>query len=144
MTRSTDATDAALSIATTYYQSLKMDAVAWNSIVTRLGVPYYSISVSLNILLTLMIATRLIRHSRNLRSSIGPATDGGLYNTVVTMLVESCALYAVASLLFIGTLGGQSKIQGVFAPIFVNIQVRLFYYSLSHTVILRTKPSDHG
>ena len=107
------------------------EATEWNSVVTRLGVPYYSISLSLNVLLTLMIVTRLIRHSRNIRNAIRPAKDKGLYDTVVTMLVESCALYAVGSLLFIGPLGAESEIQGIFAPIFVNVQVGVVLYHAS-------------
>lgn len=98
--------------------------------------PYYSISLSLNIILTILIATRLIRHSRNIRKAIGPGKGSGLYNTVVTMLVESCVLYAVASLLFMGPLGAESEIQGIFAPIFVNIQVRVAHRNLGKNCLI--------
>ena len=93
----------------------------------KLAVPYYAITLSLNILLTLMIATRLIRHSRNIRKAVGSAAGSGLYNTVVTVLVESCALYAVNSLLVIGPIGVNSGVQGIFTPILTYIQVRVMY-----------------
>lgn len=77
---------AALSIVDIIYQVEH----SWESpdpIEEHLNTSWNSISLSLNILLTLMIATRLIRHSRDIRSAIGPATENELYTTVVTMLV---------------------------------------------------------
>ena len=70
--------------------------------VIRFTTAYYSVSLSLNVLLTLMIVARLIMHRRNLRKAIG-ASDGasGLYTTIVTMLIESCALYTAVFLLYL-------------------------------------------
>ena len=69
----------------------------------RINASYYSICLSLNILLTLMIVVRLIMHIRNLRRATGEGSNGlhTAATTVVTMLIESYALYAVALLLFI-------------------------------------------
>ena len=73
---------------------------------SKFGVPYLSISVSLNVLLTLMIVIRLILHGRQIHTATGPAVGiSGLYKTVSTMLIESCALFAVSSLVVIGALG---------------------------------------
>ena len=87
--------------------------------------PYYLISLSLNILLTIMIAIQLIRHSRNIRNAMGSTTNNGLYNTVVTVLVESCVLYALGSLLFVAPLGAQSPVQAIFGWSFGKVQVRI-------------------
>lgn len=66
-----------------------------------IGDSYYSISLALNILLTLLIITRLILLRRNIRRAMGASNrSGGLYTAVVTMLVESCALYVITLLLF--------------------------------------------
>ena len=63
---------------------------------------YYSICLSLNVLLTLMIIARVVLHSRNTRrDTVASERAMELYSTIVTMLVESCALYAAALLLFI-------------------------------------------
>ena len=119
-----------MGIVLTYYQASPSAALNWDIIVQELALPYYAITLSLNVLLTLMIATRLIRHSRNVRKAVGPTAGGGLYNTVVTMLVESCALYAVNSLLVIGPIGANSGVSGIFTPMLAYIQVRvLFCYS---------------
>ena len=91
------------------------------------GVPYFSISISLNILLTLMIVGRLIRHNRNIRQAMGTSTGvTGLYNAVVTMLIESSALYAVSSILFIAPWAVGSWVADIFLPILANTQVRTF------------------
>ena len=75
-----------------------------------------------------MIIIRLIMHARNTRTAMGGGICG-LYQPIVTMLIESCALYAVSSLLVIGTLGGGSPAVGIFLFILPEIQVR----TLSHT-----------
>ena len=95
------------------------------SIVSDYGLPYLSVSVSLNILLTLIIVTRLVLHSRNIRAATGtPAGIGGLYKTIITMLIESCALYAVSSLLVIAPPGDDKYLADIFLPILAETQVR--------------------
>jgi len=89
--------------------------------------PYVSISLSLNIILTLMIVVRLILHARHVRTTTGsPPEFSGLYKTVATMLIESSALFAVTSLLVIGTVAADSAIANLFPPILAEIQVRVF------------------
>ena len=94
--------------------------------------PYLSISVSLNVLLALMITTRLVMHSGNVRTTAGtPAGVGRLCATVNTILIESSALYAVSLLLFVGSNYTRSwntshPTAGIFFPILVEAQVRAF------------------
>lgn len=125
--RLTNLTEIALSIAISYYQISGWKYVPWGFVTEDLELPYFSISLSLNIILTILIAGRLILHSRNIRRAVGSSTQGGLYKTVVTMVVESCVLYAIGSLLFIGPLSAQSPVQAIFAPCFGNIQVRVVF-----------------
>jgi hypothetical protein len=101
-----------------------------NPATIQTGIPYLSISVSLNVLLTLMISLRLMLHSRRVQRAIG-AGEGRMYKTVVTMIIESSALYAVSSLLFIGTWGAGSWVSSVFSPILEDTQVRTVFTSLS-------------
>ena len=82
-----------------------------------------------------MIVIRLVLHSRNIRNAIGaPTGTTGLCKAVVTMLVESCALYAVNFLLFIGAWGAQSHVSDIFFPLLAVAQVRAIATSifLSH------------
>ena len=102
------------------YQSAQLVGKVWSA------VPWFSISLSLNILLTLMIVVRLILHARNIRTGMGGTGIGGLCKAIVTMLVESCALYAVSSVLVIGPWSAQATIGNTFLSILPEIQVRAF------------------
>ena len=91
------------------------------------GLAYLSISFSLNVLLTSMIVILLILHARNTRAAVGINGIGGLSKTIVTMLIESCALYAVSTLLVLGPLSaddGGSPITAFFLHILSQTQVR--------------------
>ena len=103
------------------------------------GITCLSISVSLNVLLTLMIVIRLVLHGRTIRAATGSAAGiNGLYKTVSTILIESCALFAVSSSMVIGALvmaGNFDRpeifhpgiyVMDVFFPILAETQVRAF------------------
>ena len=109
------------------YQTSQPDNSVWSTTAVNFGLPYFSISIALNILLTLMIVVRLVLHSRNIRAAMGaPAGISGLYTAIVTMLIESSALYAVNSLLFIGPWGAGNHAADIFLPILAETQVRAF------------------
>ena len=100
---------------------------SWAITLHDASIPCISISVSLNILLTLLIVIRLLLHGRNVRAAAGPmAGISGLYKTVATMLIESSALYAVNSLLVIGLWAANSNAATAFPPILAEAQVRIF------------------
>ena len=108
----------------TLYLSSQPGSSLWSGITVNFGLPYFTISVGLNVVLTLMISARLILHGRNVRSAMGSTTGiGSLYRTIVTMLVESCSLYAVTSLLFIGPYASNNYASDIFLPILAEVQV---------------------
>ena len=90
----------------------------------KTGVAYFPICLSLNVLLTLMIITRLVLHKRNIRHSMG-TSDGTskLYTTIIIMFIESYALYAIAFISYIisSTLG--ASVSTVFSRLLGGIQV---------------------
>ena len=107
------------------YQTSQPNSSIWNTVAINFGLPYFSISISLNILLTLMIVVRLVIHNRDIRSALGTPTGiSDLYKAIITMLIESSALYAVNSLLFIGPWGAGSHVADIFLPILAETQVR--------------------
>ena len=90
-----------------------------------IGLPHNSISVSLNVLLTLMVVVRLMLHNKEIRKAMGTSTtNGGLHKAIVTMLVQSCALYTVNFVLFIGLWAVNNPIANTFFPILIQTQVR--------------------
>jgi len=113
------------------HRSLRSNSGIWDSVATNFGLSYLSVLLSLNVLLTLTIVIRLVLHSRNIRSVMGaPPGLTGLYKAVVTMLIESSAIYAVSSLLFLGFWGSGCHVAEVASAILAETQV----YSLSPSV----------
>ena len=90
------------------------------------AIPYFSISLSLNVLLTLMIVIRLTLHARGVRTAMGGIGSGGLCKAIVTMFVESCAINAVTSVLVLGLFGVGNDAMDIFLPILPRTQVRAF------------------
>ena len=90
----------------------------WISLAVNFGLPSFSISLAINVILTFMIVIRLILHRRNIRNAMGiQDSASGVYNAIITVLVESSALYAVSVLLFIGLWAGNNPSVNVFSPI---------------------------
>ena len=119
-----DVTDTAMGIMLVFYQATQPETSAWSTVALNLNYPYFTISLSLNILLTLMILGRLVLYARDVKRAVG-TTPGlsGIYKAVVVVLVESSSLYAVSFLLFIGPWGAKSQVSGIFLPILAETQV---------------------
>ena len=102
------------------------NAVQFNNVWS--AIPYFSISLSLNVLLTLMIIIRLILHTKKIRTALGMAGIGGLCRVIITMLVESCAIFVVSSLLVIGSWAAhENPISNFFTFILPETQVRVYH-----------------
>ena len=88
---------------------------------------YLIISISLNLLLTLMIVAQLVLYRKKIRNTMGPSAETtGLYNSIITMLIESRALYVGSFLVFAVTrsLDGSGQLLAeVFKPILAETQV---------------------
>jgi len=119
------------------------DGGTWTSSAVNLGYPSFLTSLFLNVLLTLMITVRLALHNRNIKNVLGPsAASNGLYKTVVTILIESFALYTVNFLLFIGTWGTKSYFVYTFFPILVETQAIAPLLIISR-VVNRSAPANN-
>ena len=115
-----DVGNIAMGILALLPSDLVVSLLPWN-------LAWFSISLSLNVLLTIMIAVGLILRGRNVRAATGSSTGlGGLYKTIATMVIESSALYAVSSLLVIGLWAPRSPGLYLFIPVLMEIQVCVF------------------
>lgn len=113
------------------YLTTRSDAITSQAAaIANFGVATFSVSLSLNVLLTVMIIVRLILHSRNLKNAMGATSRATrLYRAIVTMLIESCALYAITFLLFIATWRTGGPVLYIFDPILTETQVSVFFPS---------------
>ena len=110
---------------------------------TNFNTSYLSICLSLNVLLTLMIVTRLLVHIRNLRKAIGATGGSSGLQTVITMLIESYAIYAATLIAYIVPWALHSILDSLFSKVLGAMQVRyISTFPLMHCNpgIL---PSDH-
>jgi len=108
------------------YQGQLPDVSAHYALFANFGKVYYSLSLSLDVLLTLMIVARIVLHSREFRSAMGSLVKPNrVYGVLVTILVESCALYTVSYLLFLGPWASSSPVCNIFFPMLAANQVVL-------------------
>ncbi|KAH7884134.1 hypothetical protein F5I97DRAFT_1898759 [Phlebopus sp. FC_14] len=75
--------------------------------------PYLSISLALNIILTIAIVLRLLSFRRHVVSALGP-NYGTEYTSVAAMIVESAALYSAVSITFLVLFGIGNAVSQVF------------------------------
>ena len=65
------------------------------------GTPFWSLSVSMNVLTTVLIAARLIYRRRALLDSTSKRRARAYYSPEVAIFLESAALYAICSIIYI-------------------------------------------
>ena len=129
MTHLFNTTGTVMGVVLIYYQVTQPTTALWGSVPQSFDYPFFAISPSLNIILTLMIVVRLVVHQGRIRNAMGPsATTSKWYMAVVTILVESCALYAVSFILFLGPWGAGSSAANIFFPVVAQTQVRTPFF----------------
>ncbi|KAF7315972.1 hypothetical protein MIND_00114100 [Mycena indigotica] len=93
----------------------------WTKISVNLAIPYWSISISMTVILTALIAGRLLYMRYRLRHLIGRATRT-TYMTVSAMLVESAMIYSANALVFLISYGVNSPVQNLALPLLGQTQ----------------------
>jgi hypothetical protein len=84
--------------------------------------PYFWMSLSLNITMTVAICARLLFYRRRISSVFGP-NHGTQYTSVAAMVVESAALYSAFALLFLIPFALNDPLQNAFIQLMGEIQV---------------------
>ncbi|KAG5644541.1 hypothetical protein DXG03_008196 [Asterophora parasitica] len=107
----------------TIFQSSRPNATLWSKVTVDFGLPYFCLATSLNVLLTLLISSRLYLHHRMMKKAGSVGSSVIPYASITGMLVESSVLYAVSSLLFIGTYGANNGASALFLPILSQTQI---------------------
>ena len=94
----------------------------WTSSTINFGISYWSISVSINIIVTTLIVGRLL-YFRSRTLHVVNKEQAQTYTGIVAMLVESAALYSVTGLIFIISYALDNMIQHVMMHVLAHVQV---------------------
>jgi len=77
------------------------------------GISYYTISLSINVILTILIVARLLQYRRTLMQSL-PADHARHYLSIAAVLIESAALYSLFAIGFLITYAINNPINQIF------------------------------
>lgn len=83
-------------------QSSRPGLSAYSALPMEYGTSYYAISLSINIVLSLLIVTRLFQYKRTVARTM-TSEHAQQYLSLATVLVESAALYSLFALMFLIT-----------------------------------------
>ena len=86
------------------------------------SLPYFALSMSLNVLLTVLLIWRLIYMRHQLKKSLG-SDHTRLYTTLATMILESALPYGLISFIFIVLYGTKNTAADLFIPLLVQVEV---------------------
>ncbi|TDL20989.1 hypothetical protein BD410DRAFT_750293, partial [Rickenella mellea] len=109
----------ALSILTVF-QSSQPGASLLTSNTVIFAIPYWSLSISLNLVVTLLIVPRLLIWRNNAINMLG-LQHSKTYTSIAAMMVESAALFSVTGLIFIICYAHNSSIQNLVLPVLGQI-----------------------
>ena len=104
-------------------QSSKPGLSFYSALPMAYGTSYYAISLSINIVLSLLIVTRLFQYKRTVARTMTPE-HAQQYLSLATVLVESAALYSLFALLFLITYATSNPANKIFLGAASATQVR--------------------
>ncbi|KAL1688297.1 hypothetical protein GGG16DRAFT_60235 [Schizophyllum commune] len=100
------------------YQTSQPTESLWLQV--NVGLAYFSLSLAVNLLLTLLIVGRLLAMSNRVKNMLG-AQHAHTYTSIAALVVESATPYALTNLVFIITYGIGSPGSNVVLPILSQI-----------------------
>ncbi|KZT01789.1 uncharacterized protein LAESUDRAFT_450793 [Laetiporus sulphureus 93-53] len=111
---------AVLSVLTTV-QAARPNSSLWASGTLDFSVPYWSLSIALNILLTLLLISRLLYMRHVIASTPLGQAHGKTYAGIAAMVLESALPYSTISIVFIILYGLQNTAADLFIPLLLQV-----------------------
>ncbi|KAF8815711.1 hypothetical protein BYT27DRAFT_7079105 [Phlegmacium glaucopus] len=90
--------------------------------VVKIAVSYYTITISMNIVLTILICIRLIRMSKYISNVLGEEA-ASVYTSAAAILVESAAFYSAAGIMYLIPYGLQIDLCILFGQLWTKMSV---------------------
>lgn len=113
----------ALGILTTV-QAAEPNSSLWADGTLNFSLPYFSLSMALNIFLTILLVSRLLYMRYKIISTLG-AQYGKTYTGIATMVLESALPLGLVSLVFIVLYSIHNTAELLLLVLLVQVQVRL-------------------
>ncbi|KAF8812843.1 hypothetical protein BYT27DRAFT_7132223 [Phlegmacium glaucopus] len=90
--------------------------------VVKIAAPYYAITISINIVLTILICIRLIRVSKYISNILGEEA-AKVYTSAAAILVESAAFYSAAGIMYLIPYAMQLDLSLLFGQLWTKMSV---------------------
>ncbi|KAJ7640764.1 hypothetical protein DFH06DRAFT_1215164 [Mycena polygramma] len=117
----------------------------FGSITASFGIPYFTISLSLNIILTLLIVGRIWYHQRSMKALFGnDHSHQRPYQLLLTMFVESAALFSIISILLLVTFALGNPINQIWLGLSPAVQLIANYLIIYRVAAGQQWTSDTG
>ena len=100
----------------------------WSSL--NFSLPFFTLSLSHNIIITFMIALRLLVKRRHIVKALG-YKHAQQYISIVAIVVESAAIFSITSITFLGLYLSNNSVQNVYFQILPQVEVSDLYYCLA-------------
>ncbi|KAF7347027.1 hypothetical protein MVEN_01456100 [Mycena venus] len=93
----------------------------WTQEAVKFGIAYWSLSISLNIILTVLIAGRIWFTRKRIVQALGRQHSGS-YISIAAMLIESASLYSGWSMVFLICYARNTPLQNILLPPLGQVQ----------------------
>ncbi|KJA15169.1 hypothetical protein HYPSUDRAFT_208094 [Hypholoma sublateritium FD-334 SS-4] len=104
-------------------ESVHVGESFWSNTAVKFVLGYYSLTVSLTIISTGLLLTRLLMIKRRTVRALGHSGSAGQYLSVEAIIIESSAAYTVWGIIFIGLYSVNSPYQDIFLSTISAVQV---------------------
>ncbi|TFK51122.1 hypothetical protein OE88DRAFT_1595175, partial [Heliocybe sulcata] len=102
------------------YQASRPESNVWAQSAANYGILFWSLSSTLNILASILIVGRIYFLKKQLNNALG-ADHAQAYTSASAMFLESAALYAITSIVFVGTYARNNWFQNIVVPVLGQI-----------------------
>ena len=85
-------------------------------------IPYFTLSLSLNVLVTIAIVLRLLLYRHRIANVLG-TSHGSQYTSIAAMIVESAAIFSAFSICFLIPFALNSSISSIFLQALGQVQI---------------------
>ncbi|KAF7982728.1 hypothetical protein HWV62_26594 [Athelia sp. TMB] len=99
----------------------RQDGGFWSQEAVKFGIAYWTLTISLNVIITLLIVGRLVARRRQMRFVLGD-DNVRMYTSISAMLIESMALYSIWGLVFLVTYARSLTLSNLLLPPLGQIQ----------------------